>query len=399
MPKMTILDLRHKRAKVWEDTKKFLDTHRGENGILSAEDDATYERMEKEICDLGKEIDRLERQEAIEKEMSKQVGDVLTTTPSTTKMDKKTGRASDEYRTNFWNMMRSKSPVIFNDLQEDVDTEGGYLVPDEFERILIEKLEEENVVRKIATTIRSSGDKKIPVVDSAPKAEWIEEEGAYPEGDEKFKQVVLGAHKLGTIVKVSEELLNDSAFDLQSHIASVTARAMGDSEENAFLTGDGNHKPLGILAAEGGAKEGVTAASATDIKADEMMDLFYSLKAPYRRKAVWLLNDATIKLIRKLKDGNGQYIWQPSIQIGAPEMLLGRPVYTSPNMPKVEAGAASVLFGDFSYYWIADRQTRSFKPLWELYAAKGQVGYKTFERVDGKLVLPEAIKILKQKTA
>ena len=201
------------------------------------------------------------------------------------------------------------------------------------------------------------------------------------------------------MIKVSEELLNDSVFDLKNYISREFARRIGAKEEEAFFTGDGSGKPLGILAATGGAETGITAASATAITADELIDLFYSLKAPYRRNAVWVLNDSTIKAIRKLKDNNGQYLWQPSLTAGTPDTILGRPVRTSAYMPAIAASAKTIAFGDFSYYWIADRQGRSFKRLNELYAANGQVGFRASQRVDGKLILPEAIKVLAQKSA
>ena len=400
---MTILELREKRAKAWEAAKAFLDSHRNEKGVLSAEDDASYSRMEQEITDLGKEISRLERQEAFEKELSQPVNMPLTGRPAAGSMGKeKTGRASDEYRTNFWNMMRSKTPMpqVVNALQIGTDSEGGYLVPDEYERTLVEALEEENVFRQLAKVIRtSSGDRKIPVVATKGTASWIDEEGAYLESDDSFGQVSIGAYKVGTMIKVSEELLNDSVFDLEAYISREFARRIGAKEEEAFFTGDGSGKPLGVLAATGGAETGVTAASATAITADELIDLFYSLKASYRRNAVWVLNDSTIKAIRKLKDNQGQYLWQPSLTAGAPDLLLGKPVRTSAYMPAIAADAKSVAFGDFSYYWIADRQGRSFKRLNELYAATGQVGFLASQRVDGKLVLPEAIKVLAQKSA
>ena len=403
---MTILELREKRAKAWEAAKAFLDSHRKENGVLSAEDDAAYTKMEQEITDLGKEIARLERQEALDAELNRPVNKPLTGKPMNGKLEDdgegKTGRASDEYKKNFWNAMRSKSPVpnVTNALQIGTDTEGGYLVPDEFENTLVEALEEENIFRQMAKIIQtSSGDRKIPVVATKGTASWMDEEGAYPESDDSFGQVSIGAYKLGTMIKVSEELLNDSVFDLQSYITREFARRIGSKEEEAFFTGNGTGKPLGILAATGGAETGITAASATAVTADELIDLYYSLRSPYRRNAVWTLNDSTVKAIRKLKDGNGQYLWQPGITAGAPDMILGRPVRTSTYMPEIAAGAKTIAFGDFSYYWIADRQGRSFKRLNELFAATGQVGFLASQRVDGKLVLPEAVKVLVQKGA
>ena len=403
---MTILELREKRAKAWEAAKAFLDSHRKENGVLSAEDDAAYTKMEQEITDLGKEIARLERQEALDAELNRPVNRPLTGKPGgradADDGEDKTGRASDDYRKNFWNAMRSKAPMpaVTNALQVGTDSEGGYLVPDEYERTLVEALEEENIFRQMAKVIKtSSGDRKIPVVASKGTASWIDEEGAYPESDDSFGQVSIGAYKLGTMIKVSEELLNDSVFDLQSYISREFARRIGAKEEEAFFTGDGKGKPLGVLAATGGAETGVTAASATAVTADELMDLYYSLKSPYRKKSVWVLNDSTIKAIRKLKDNQGQYLWQPSLTAGTPDLLLGKPVRTSAYMPAIAADAKTIAFGDFSYYWIADRQGRSFKRLNELYAATGQVGFLASQRVDGKLILPEAIKVLAQKSA
>ena len=398
---MTILELREKRAKAWEAAKAFLDSHRNEKGVLSAEDDAAYTRMEQEITDLGKEIARLERQEAFERELSQPLNKPLTGRPVSGGVEKeKTGRASEEYKANFWNAMRSKVPLpsVVNALEEGTDSEGGYLVPDEYERTLVEALEEENVFRQLAKVIRtSSGDRKIPVVATKGTASWIDEEGAYTESDDSFGQVSIGAYKVGTMIKVSEELLNDSVFDLESYIAKEFARRIGAKEEEAFFTGDGSGKPLGVLAATGGAETGVTAASSTAVTADELMDLFYSLKSTYRKKAVWVLNDSTIKAVRKLKDSTGQYLWQPSLVAGTPDTILGRPVKTSAYMPVIAAGAKTIAFGDFSYYWIADRQGRSFKRLNELYAANGQVGFLGSQRVDGKLVLSEAVKVLAQK--
>ena len=399
---MTILELREKRAKAWEAAKAFLDSHRTDKGVLSAEDDAAYSRMEQEITDLGKEISRMERLEALDAQMKKPVNKPLTGKPMSGRTIERIGRASDEYRTSFWDMMRSKAPLpsVVNALQEGTDSEGGYLVPDEYERTLVEALEEENMFRQLAKVIRtSSGDRKIPVVATKGTASWIDEEGAYTESDDSFGQVSIGAYKAGTMIKVSEELLNDSVFDLESYIAKEFARRIGAKEEEAFFTGDGSGKPLGILAATGGAETGVTAASSTAVTADELMDLFYSLKSPYRKKAVWVLNDSTIKAVRKLKDSTGQYLWQPSLVAGTPDTLLGRPMKTSAYMPVIAAGAKTIAFGDFSYYWIADRQGRSFKRLNELYAANGQVGFLGSQRVDGKLVLSEAVKVLAQKAS
>ena len=395
-----ILELREKRAKAWDAAKAFLDSKRGADGLLSAEDVATYEKMEADVVDLGKEIDRLERQQALDAELNKPINSPITGRPSQPNGEEKTGRASDEYKRAFWNVMRSKAAgyEVLNALQVGTDSEGGYLVPDEFERTLVEALEEENIFRTMAKIIQTaSGDRKIPVVASKGTASWVDEEGAIPDSDDAFGQVSIGAYKLATMIKVSEELLNDSVFNLESYIAREFGRRIGAKEEEAFFTGDATGKPTGIFNATGGAELGVTAASATAITVDEVMDLFYSLKSPYRKNAVFVMNDSTVKAIRKLKDGNGQYLWQPSITAGQPDTILNRPVKTSTYVPAIASAKKTIAFGDFGYYWVADRQGRSFQRLNELYAATGQVGFKATQRVDGKLILAEAIKVLQMK--
>jgi HK97 family phage major capsid protein len=294
-----ILELREKRAKVWDAAKAFLDSKRGGDGLLSAEDTQTYEKMEAEVVALGKEIERLERQAVIDLELSKATSSPITNTPSKHAEDK-TGRASAEYKKAFWNAMRTRAGEgldvnVRNALQIGTDSEGGYLVPDEFERTLVEALEEENIFRSLANVINtSSGDRKIPVVATKGTASWVDEEGTIPDSDDSFGQVSIGAYKLATMIKVSEELLNDSVFNLEAYISKEFARRIGNKEEEAFFTGDGSGKPTGILASTGGAQIGVTTAGATAITMDEVLDLFYSLKAPYRNKAVFVMNDATV---------------------------------------------------------------------------------------------------------
>ena len=387
-----ILELREKRGKAWEAAKAFLDAKRGEDGLISAEDTITYEKMEADVVNLGKEIERLERQAAIDLELLKAVNTPITGKP-TVQGEAKTGRASAEYKQAFWKAMRNKFDIQ-NALQIGTDSEGGYLVPDEFEKTLISSLEDENLMRQIANVISTSfGDKKIPVVASKGTAVWSDEEAAMHESDDAFGVVTLGAHKLSTMIKVSEELLNDSVFNLESYIAKEFARRIGRAEEEAFIGGNGTGKPTGVI---GSGEVGVTTAGAS-ITMDEVIDLYHSLREPYRRSAIFITNDATIKALRKLKDGSGQYLWQPSVQAGQPDTILNKPVRTSGYVPTISAAAKVIAFGDFKYYWIADRQGRSFQRLNELYAANGQVGFRATQRVDGKLTLGEAVKVLQMK--
>ena len=395
-----ILDMREKRVSLWNAAKAFLDSRRAEDGTLSLEDAATYEKMEADVVRMGKEVERLERQEVLDLEFDRPTSRPLTSAPETLNSKTKVGRASDEYKTAFWRSMRDKtvSFEVLNALQIGSDSEGGHLVPDEYERTLIEALQEQNIFRNFAHLIRtSSGDRKIPVVTSKGTASWIEEEAPYDESDDAFGAASIGAYKLATMIKVSDELLNDSVFDIAGYIAKEFARRIGAAEEEAFIAGNGTGKPTGLLHATLGAQVGVTTAAATAVTFDEVMDLFYSLRSPYRRQAVFLMNDSTVKALRKLKNGAGDYIWQPSITAGTPDKILNCPVYTSAFVPAIASAAKTILFGDMEYYWIADREGRKFKRLNELYAPTGQVGFLASQRVDGKLILPEAVKVLQQK--
>lgn len=392
------VELRQKRSELWEKAKLFLDNAKRNGDVLSADDRATYEKMEQEIVDLGKEIGIIERRETLDLEMSKPTSAPISTNPNT-KTEEKTGRSSDEYKKSFWQAMRNKKNPYeaVNALQIGTDSEGGYLVPDEYENTLIEKLHDENIIRQYATVIKSSnGDKKIPVVAGYGEATWTDEEAAYTESDDSFGVITLGAHKLTSIIKVSEELLNDSAFDLEQYISKEFVRRMAAAEENAFINGTGTGRPTGILQT---AETGKTTAAAAAITADEVIDLYHSLRSPYRKNAVFIANDSTVKSVRQLKDSNGMYLWQPGLKEGQPDTLIGNRIISSAYMPEIGAGKKPILFGDISYYWIADRQGRTFQRLNELYAATGQVGFRTFQRVDGKLTLAETVKTLTCKAS
>ena len=397
---MTITEMREKRNKLVGMMDTFLDTHTTDKGTLSAEDDKTYKDMETEVAQLTDSIHRIERREEIEAELSKPTSKPLTGKPMKADGDKavKTGRASDEYKKALLQAMRTNFRQISNVLQEGIDPQGGYLVPDEYDKRLIDILTEENVMRTLGTNITTSGEHKINIAATKPAAAWIEEGGTLTFGDATFDQIILDAHKLHVAIKVTEELLYDNAFNLENYILTQFGKALSNAEEDAFINGTGVGQPLGILAETGGAQVGVTSASSTKVTADEIINLVYSLKRPYRKNAVFLANDVCVAELRKLKDNNGQYLWQPSLQAGEPDRVLGYKVYTSPYFPVPTAGGTAVAFGDFSYYNIGDRGTRSFAELKELFAGNGMIGFVAKERVDGKLVLPEAIKLLQMKS-
>lgn len=386
---MRVQELIEKRAKVWETAKNFVDTHEDKNGNLSAEDKETYSRMEAEIEELTNSIERQQRAERREQELSKPVNSPITGKPykDEPQGEVKTGRASDEYKKAMLTALRSNFRQVSNVLQEGVDADGGYLVPEEYDHRLIDVLTEENIMRGIATKITTSGEHKINIAATKPAAAWIEEGGALSFGDATFDQKILDAHKLHVAIKITEELLYDNAFGLENYIITEFGKALANAEEDAFLNGDGVGKPTGIFdKTKGGESIGTLTAA---LKSDDILDLIYKLKRPYRKNASFIMNDATLAQIRKLKDNNGQYLWQPSYQANEPDKILGYNIRTSAFAP-----TDAIAFGDYKYYNIGDRGSRSFKQLNELFAGNGMIGYVAKERVDGLLILPEAVKIL-----
>ncbi len=310
-----------------------------------------------------------------------------------------------EYGRAFWYQVRHGNSSLtpdqlrvlrdpeFRALQVGTATEGGNLVPTDFERQLIEVMREANVMRQLATVRTFGNDRDIPVRDGNATATWVAEEAAFAENDPTYAKVSLKAYKAGILLKVSDELLQDAAFDMSAHLAQELGLATATLSETAYVNGDGTAKPTGVVV---GSSLGKTAASATAIAADELIDLHDSPKRVYQNRASWLMAGATRTAVRKLKGGNGQYLWQPGLQTGHPDLLLGRPVFVSDDVPAIATGNKTVLFGDFKFYWIADRATLFLKRLEELYAANGQVGFRLDLRTDGKLTLAEAIKHLIQ---
>ena len=390
-----ILELRAKRAALWQKAKDFLDSHTDEDGRLTAEDAAVYDSMEAEVVAMKQAIDRLERQAAVDAELSKPTSEPITSQP---KMEgaAKGFRASDEYRQAMLAAMRTGFRQVSNVLQEGIDQQGGYLVPVEYDSRLIDVLTEENIMRTLGTKITTSGEHKINIAATKPAASWIEEGAAISFGDATFDQIMMDAYKLHIAIKITEELLYDNAFNLESYVIEQFGKAMANAEEDAFLNGDGKGKPTGLFHETLGGQATCTTNTA-NISADDVINLIYTLKRPYRRNASFIINDQTISALRKLKDNNGAYIWQPAVIAGEPDRLFGYALHTSQYAPAGGAGKPILAFGDYSYYNIGDRGSRSMQQLRELFAGNGMVGYLMKERVDGRLILPEAVQILKMK--
>lgn len=388
---MTLNELRKKRAEHWEMMKNFLNSHEQENGTLNADDTATYENYEAEMTRLDLAVERAEN--ALETE--KRLNDP-TSTPifdSVGGSTVKTGRASGAYKAEFFNYIKTRRAS--NALQEGTASEGGYLVPVEFENTLYAARQKVDPIFSLAGRITLGAlEKNVPYVASEGAAALIAEEGSYGDTDDAFSQVVFHAYKFGRICKASDELINDSAFDIMAHLAASFGRAIGKCQAGYFWTGTGSSQPQGVLTAAG---TGVTAAATNAITADEIIDLYYSVPEEYRANAVFAMNDATVKTIRKLKlTGTGEYLWSPGLN-GAPNTILGKPLHTSEYIPTLAASKEVVAFGDFAEcYKIADRQGFNFKILDQLYAATGQVGFRGDARSDGRGILASTgIKVLK----
>ena len=392
MAEQTTTELKQLRAKAINDMRSLLDVADAEGRALSSSEAEAYDKIEADVDGYSATIQRREKQLTAEK-MLAETGEARVASRALTKTEHLN---SDEYRSAFDRYIRFGANSLVGDearaLQEGVDSEGGYLTETILERKLVETLMDVNIMRQLCTVIQTSSDRNIPVESTVGSAAWTSEESAYTESDSTFSQVSLSAYKIGTIMKISDELMQDSVFDMSSYIGRNFGRRIGEAEEAAFVAGDGSGKPTG---ATSGASAGVTAAATGAITADEVLDLAYSLKRQYRRNGSWLFHDSTIKAIRQLKDSNNQYLWQPALSAGDPDTIAGRPVYASYDMPEMATGVVAGLFGDFKMgYIIADRGATSFLRLNELYAANGQVAVRASRRVDGKVGLSEAIKKL-----
>lgn len=381
-----------KRNALFDEAKAFLIANSGEDGCLSSEDAEKYEKMEQGIVNLNNEIERYEKLERMEAMLKSPKSDPILTQP-TANGNKEKGSilASTEYREAFMDSLRTGFRQVSNILQEGVDSDGGYLVPEELDKKILDKLNDKNIMRGLANHITTTGLRKFNLGETKPTAYWVEEGQKVTFSDVTFSQKSIDAHKMMVGVKVTNELLQDEGFNLESYIANAFAIAMAEKEEAAFLTGDGSGKPWGIFDKTAG---GTVAGNVATLKSDSLIDLVYELRAVYRKKACFIMNDKTLKAIRKFKDTNGQYLWQPSLQGGEPDRVLGYSVHTSPFVPE-----NSIAFGDFSYYTIADRGSRSFKTLSELYAENDMTGFLGRERVDGLLTLKETVQILTIGTA
>lgn len=403
-------ELKNQRQAVWNEAKNFLDKAT-QNGAISDEDAAKYEKFEKQIDDYDKTINFYMRQEKKEmqdfladKEAGKcsRVGDEEANTESRRKFSNVT--TSKMYKNAMLDAVKSNFHNTAEILREGVEQNGGYLVPAEWHDTILTKLEQENVMRQICTQIETSTKHNVPIIASRPSANWIGETENITLSDETFSQITLGAYKLASATKVSNELLQDSFYNLEEHLLESFSSVLAASEEDAFINGGAssdtaNTQPTGFLTSLNsiGTDAYITTAETdTSVSSDDIVNLVYTLKRPYRKNATFLMNDVALQTIRKMKNFTNDYYWTPSTVEGEPDRLFGYPVYTSQFFPVANAsGDIFCSFGDFSRYYIADRSQRIFKPLREVYALSDVTAFLLIERVDGKLVDNDAIKLLK----
>lgn len=415
MPKSNIEALRIERREAYERLTQINDAALAESRDFTAEETQEFERVESRMDELGRVIERQEKLEGFAPKMTRSVvtpdgevrdiDDQAEEVPKTLKEynEQRQGvlpQDAPEYRKAFFDWFTAKDgrtidPAELRVLSKASAGAGLNLVPTSFANEIIASLRDFGAMRQLSKVITTSTGEafQVPTVSSHGTASWTAENASYTASDEAFGKNTLNAYKAGTLVIVSEELHQDSAFDLEAYIRDEFGQRVGVLENSAYVAGDGSGKPTGVATS---ASAGVTAAGAAAITTDELIDLYHSLLPPYRRNASWLLKDSTIKLVRKLKDSTNQYLWQPGLQVGAPDVLLGKPVYADPDMAAATTGLVSALFGDFSYYWIRDVQGVHFQRLDELYAANGQIGFRGYHRTDGLLQNTAAVKKLTQ---
>lgn len=403
---MTLKELFEKRTELISAAKKILVEHTDTDGKISSRFAARYKSLETEIEDVSAQIEsRLSESEKNSSQLQPLPKGILSnpkfSNPFVEKLVgyQKPGIAGDEYRNKFLNQFREGFKHALNYLREGSLPDGGFLLPEEFSDQLILKLSEENVMRQISKVITTLSTHQLNVVASEPAASWVAEGEEIQLSKSQFGRVTLSAFKLAVGTKVTNELLQDSYYDIESALIDIFGRAISAAEEDAFINGNGTSEPEGILTAlSAKASSFITSTQAANIVVEDILSLYYSLKRPYRKNAVFLAGDAAINNLRRLRDATSNFLWQNSLTEGEPPTLLGAKIFTSPFMPAVESGQVPLLFGDFAdYFVIGDRGDRVIKPLHELYALSDCTAYLMIQRTDSRLTNDEAVKGLKIK--
>lgn len=389
---MDIQELYDNRASLWNDAKKFLDEHTDADGKISAHDAKTADRMLDDIEAADRNIARYEELESWEKKMSRPSNKPILPNPG----QYAANFGINDYHCNFIQAFRTNFKDAQNYLREGELSDGGYLCPTEFNDEIVTKLQEENVLRQICKTITTESTHRVPVVATQPSANWIGEGDEIEISSASFSTVTLEAHKLATCLLATSELIQDSFYDLENFLTNELGRAFARAEEESFLNGDGtNSQPLGLLPTLAQSATSILQTTSSQISADDLITLTYSIDRPYRRSAKFLMSDSTLALVRRIKDADQRYIWEPNFASAEPPTICGYPVYTSNYMPPAITGNTCILFGDFSFVVIAERGSRQVRPLREKFALSDKVAFLAIERVDCALTDRHALRGLK----
>lgn len=276
--------------------------------------------------------------------------------------------------------------------------QGGYTVPDEWAQELVQASRTFGRVEGMASTVttQGTGDFHVPIVVDAATAALIAEGGAYQESEDTLTETVMSAYKYGTVAKASDEVIADAGVDLPAFVAQRAGQGIALNANPDLVNGNGTGKPRGITNNTVGVT--LTSGQTTTISsADSIVDLFHSLAPPYRDTATWLLHDDTLKVVRKIKGSDGQFVFKAGTEPGKPDLILGRAAYADPGMPAPAANAKTVYFGDVkANYLVRYAGPVSIKVLTQLYAANGYVGFRVDRRMDGDIIDTAAGRVLQQ---
>jgi HK97 family phage major capsid protein len=384
---------------------------------LSAEDESRFQALTAEDERLAKAIEREEGLASRDANLSTPIAEPTRPEP---RSDATAGdgtrvkpRSTDEYRKAFKRFLMTgdqrslqtvESRATADGLQADSDAAGGFTYPDEqFVNTLIKFVDNAVIVRQKATVQRVTNADALgaPSLDADPEdGDWTQELTSVDlDTQMEFGKRELRPHELTKGIKVSRKLLARSVMDIDTLVAQRLSYKLAVTQETAFMTGNGVNKPLGLFVASNdgiSTARDTTASATTSWTADNLIDVQYSVKPQYQATGEWVLHRDGVRNTRKLKDGNGQYIWQPGLGAGQTDTLLGRPLNQSEYAPNTfTTGLYAALFGDLSFYWIADAEDISIQRLMELYALTNQVGFIARSATDGMPVLAEAFARLK----
>ncbi len=409
---MTLNEKRIERKKVWESMKGMLDLIEKEKRAFTAEEDTKYKAMEADVDRLGTEVQADEQRMLRAKEIEDSFRSTATPAtamrpePTATVTEHRMVRPTDtpEYRSAFQTYLGTTTPDGMPVEKRGVllvgsDPGGGYTVPQEVSMDLIKIARNRFVVRSLARTITLTRAESLSFPKFATELGDVTFTAELLTGSEDtaepFARVTLTPHPMARRARISKTLLRQSALDIEAIIKDALGYSAGRVEENAFLNGSGSNEPLGIFTASALGldtdRDCSTSNTDTAITADGLIEVYHTLHEAYRPMAIWLFNDEAVKKIRKLKDGEGQYIWTPGIVGNATDTILTRPVRVSAYVPHVfTTGLYVGAFGDFSQYYIVDTLGTTIQTLTELYAATNENGYILRKETDGAPVLSEA---------